>query len=157
MKKHRTINGERHRLADLSPEVVELLDYWTGRCGETSIPSRADFDPMDLPHLLPRLILVDVMREPEDFRFRLVGSFFYDHSRKPLTGMRFSDLYGSPERSTLWSNYRSVAQTGRPFYGEVPYVGPSQRTKRVLHLLLPLSRNGKEVDMVLGIADFRTG
>ena len=154
MKKYRTINGQRHAIEELSTEIVELLDYWQSRCVKDTIPSRADFDPADLPHLLPRLILVDVLREPEDFRFRLIGSFFYEHSRKPLTGMKFSDLYSLPERSTLWKDYRMVVQTGRPYYGEVPYVGPSTRTSHVMHLLLPLARNGKEVDMVLGIADF---
>ena len=141
--------------ASLNADQREILDYWSARCRGDRLPRRKDVDPLDFPHLLPFLMLVDVLRDPRDFRFRLVGTGFYNFSKAPLTKRLFSEVFKPTDKSVIWRDYMSVVQTTRPYYGEVPYVGPSSRAKHVYHLLLPLAENGVDVDMILNCAEFQ--
>ena len=50
-----------------------LWSYWTARCGARLMPRRADIDPVDIPLLLPHLLLLET-DEQKRFRYRLVGT-----------------------------------------------------------------------------------
>jgi hypothetical protein len=60
---------------DAPPIAREALAYWEGKLSGRPMPTRRDFDPVfEIPHLLPWIMLVDVLREPLDFRYRLIGT-----------------------------------------------------------------------------------
>ena len=62
--------------------VQEALAYWESKRSGRRMPARRDFDPVfEVPRLLPWIVLVDVLHEPLDFRFRLIGSGIVDRSR----------------------------------------------------------------------------
>ena len=55
------------------PELQEALDYWRCKASGKALPRRADIDPLDIPKLLPHLMLVEgssVCR----YRYRLIGT-----------------------------------------------------------------------------------
>ncbi|MCH2395582.1 PAS domain-containing protein [Oceanibaculum sp.] len=53
----------------------QLYDYWEGKRGNRLMPARTDIDPVEIPGLLPNLILIDVERgERNRYRFRLYGT-----------------------------------------------------------------------------------
>ncbi len=58
---------------DLSEEQAALYDYWNKIRGSRKMPARADFDPIDLPKIIPFLSLEDVLYDPVRFQIRLVG------------------------------------------------------------------------------------
>jgi len=59
---------------DAPPIVFEALNYWESKLNGRRMPARRDFEPVfEIPHLLPWVILVDVLREPLDFRYRVIG------------------------------------------------------------------------------------
>lgn len=85
----------------------ELARYWLARCGrdaagERTVPDRAAIDPLDLPKLLPNLLLLERIATPEThreaaaaklgevpahlYRFRLAGTNVTHYAGRELTG-----------------------------------------------------------------------
>jgi len=51
-------------------KVIELgLAYWNSKLQGDAIPARRDIEPLDIPELLPQVILLDVARAPGTFGF----------------------------------------------------------------------------------------
>ena len=70
-----------------SRRVQRLHEYWRAKSGaDDPVPRRRDIDPVELPDLLPNLMLVDVERNPLRFRYRLVGTRVVDFSYHDFTG-----------------------------------------------------------------------
>ena len=71
-----------------------LYDYWHGRRPGARLPGRQHLDPLDIPGLLPNLMLVDVAA-PDDLRFRLVGTALVGWFGRDTTGLALEDVYSS--------------------------------------------------------------
>src|SRR3546814_16827016 len=70
-----------------------LLQYWSERAAGRAAPRRSDIDPLDLPSsLLPHLLLIDVERDPPDFRYRLAGTAADTIRGQSLKGVPVSQL-----------------------------------------------------------------
>lgn len=131
------------------PELHGLYDYWCARCKDGRLPGRAAIDPIDLPFVLADLLLVDVLREPVRFRYRLIGTNIVQPPRMDMSG-RFVDEHPDAEfRRQALSVYTQVATTGRPLSVRHDAVMDG-RVRRHQTLLLPLAADGATVDMVLG-------
>lgn len=128
-----------------------LFDYWAGKRGERAMPARADLDPLEIPTLLPIIGLVDVLDGGARFRYRLVGTEIVDVAGHDPTG-RFLDevLPDSGYADYLIGLFREVTRERRPLYGESDFHGQGHIERRVRRLLMPLSRDGRSVDMIFG-------
>lgn len=127
--------------------------YWDAIRGVRAMPSRADLDPADIPQLLPFTVLVEVLLNPLDFRFRLLGTEIDCITMRNYRGLRFSELPHMTQGSKIWSNYERVCNECTPIITPVDYVGNNDRVKRITDALFPLSSDGKVVDMIWGILE----
>ena len=137
----------------LGPRAEIALTYWQGLRQGRKVPARADLDPTAIPRLLTSVLLVDVMQDPLDFRYRLVGTDIDAISHRNFRGVRFSEILHMRRGNRLWAQYEEVAETGRPLWSEVPYVGADPFIRRMLHCLMPLGADGETVDMVFAVVD----
>jgi hypothetical protein len=63
--------------------VISLgKEYWRSLYVDVRLSARADIDPLDIPLLLPQIILIDVDRDVWNFRFRLIGTAIFHHLSK---------------------------------------------------------------------------
>jgi hypothetical protein len=129
--------------------IVSALAYWEGIRGSRAMPRRGDIDPAEIPRLLPFVMLVDVLENPLDFRFRLVGTEIDAITAVNLRGQRFSESRHLSSGSNVWSDYLSVATTHQPLMGKVDYVGADRYVRAIRHCLMPLSDDGERVNMIL--------
>ncbi|KJB92119.1 PAS domain-containing protein [Skermanella aerolata] len=136
-----------------SPLVQEATAYWNLKRGSRRMPSRKDIDPVEIPRLLSSTALVDVLRDPLDFRFRLLGTAIDNITTKNLRGVRFSELPYLVEGNKGWADYAYVANTGKPLTTDRPYVGKSKMVVRLTDSLFPLSDDGETVNMVWSFLD----
>ena len=114
------------------------------------MPSRADIDPGEIPRLLPNLILLDVLREPPNLRYRLVGTEIEAHSSLGnITGKLITELPDRAPPSKVWDNLWSVVDSAEPSHSSVPYVGPKRDFVTTRQVVLPLAADGERVDMLL--------
>lgn len=130
-----------------------LYAYWRGKRRHGGLlPARADIDPVDLRDLLPRLALIDVLRDTGElaFRYRLTGTEIVDRFGRDPTGKRFEELYHGDYLQTANATYREVVETGRPHTSDRVYpLVPGREYMCYDRLLLPLASDGVTVDMVM--------
>ena len=127
--------------------------YWRTRCGP-SLPSRAKIDPVDIPALLPHVVLHGVKHAPLDFVYRLIGTEVRRHMAEERTGQWMSAIPGQQPPSQIWNNLASIVANGRPILNDTPYVGPHSQFVRMESVQLPLAADGVHVDMILVFVDF---
>lgn len=141
-----------------SPPLRELWAYWRSRHRGARPPGRKDIDPVAIPHLLPYVMLLDVLdgptADPPDFRFRLVGTHITLIHRMDNTGKRVSEAFHGDERATVLRLYRRTASECAP----IAYRGrPVRVDGRVLDyeiLHLPLLDARERVNIVLAGLEF---
>lgn len=130
--------------------VIELGEaYWNSKNLNARLPGRADIDPLDIPSLLPQVILLDVQRDPWDFRFRLIGTNVVHHLANDLTGTWMTSIEHMAPPSRIFSSCIEVASTGKPSRSDIPYVGPHHHFVRAEDVILPLASDGATPDMLL--------
>ncbi|WP_299376069.1 PAS domain-containing protein [uncultured Kiloniella sp.] len=133
-----------------APHLIKLFDYWKSLPRIKELPARTDVDPLAIPSLLPYCELIDVHRNPLDFEYRLVGTLIDEITMGSYTGKRISEIPTQNPPSRMFSLYERVVQEREPVRTILPYVGDLPGIKDVESLVLPLSRDGNEVDMLLG-------
>lgn len=144
----------------LTPRARRFYDYWNDKRGNRFAPARSDIDPLEIRDLLPFVVLTDVLPAPPYFVYRLVGTRQvemrgFDPTGQAVAGHHIGRTAGVPEEDVLL-NYRIVAERR-----EVVYIhrnqqsGTAQRRVIWMHgsLLVPLSADGRTVNMVFGFTD----
>lgn len=98
----------------VSAKTCAFRDHWRMLCGDRPMPPRGTLDPLGITTLLPHIVLVDVLRDPLQFRYRLVGTFVTGLAGRDATG-RFLDraLYGRYLEAMIWP-HQEVVRTASP-------------------------------------------
>ncbi len=135
----------------IEPELSELFGYWRERCVDRRCPARQDVDPLDIPHLLANLILLDTAESLEGFRYRVFGTEVCRGFGNDRTGATLGELAAGVENHEfVFAGYWRAFELAQPDYFHGRTVSFSRDYKRYSRLLLPLSGDGERVDMILG-------
>jgi hypothetical protein len=145
-------------MTDLLPpgcdrRLRQLHDYWRSIApGQDELPGRQHFDPLHIPALLPWIWLLDVHRNPLRFRYRVTGTEHRRVSGRDATGRWMDELHPNFTTFESFPEFEAVVERreiryrrGRPVFALVDDVSETER------LMLPLARDGREVDMLLAI------
>lgn len=135
------------------PDLAAMLGYWETKRGERFAPPRSAIDPGDFVEALPRVKLVDVLRAPDgtlDFRFRLAGTAIGNILGTELTRLRPLDLQPPQFGAMVHAHYVQCVQERRPLLHKVE-IDSFRRIHFYARLLLPLSSDGAEVDMLMTV------
>jgi hypothetical protein len=134
------------------------LAYWTDKKAAWPLPARGDFDPLiEVPALVPNMMLKDVRLEPLDFRYRLIGSRVRYHLRQDLTGQWMTAIPGQSPGNPLWTHHEQAVVTRAPVFLHPAYVGPHKEFLRIESVILPLATDHETVDMLMIFVDFMRG
>ena len=90
--------------------ISEFDAHWASLPKQGGLPMLRDFQPEQVAFVMPNLMVKDVLRNPLDFQFRLVGSALCDEFGNDYSGRKFSEIKGYGRGSHLWDNYRSVVE-----------------------------------------------
>ncbi|NIA67025.1 PAS domain-containing protein [Pelagibius litoralis] len=149
-------DAEGEPLADCPEVLLKLHDYWQSRRGEHAFPARADIDPVDIPALLEHLLLVDVLEDPLDFRYRLVGGHIVHHAGHNIQGKTVRGLLtdgNSPEQvlqAKAMDLGKMVSDLKEPIFAQLRYHSVSSDAEKFLQMvLLPLGDRGRNINMLL--------
>jgi hypothetical protein len=134
-----------------SEKLRRLFDYWDGKRGDRPLPARGDLDPVDFHYALANVALINVLRDPLRFRFRLVGTEIVRRDGTDLTG-KYIDDHPLPEyRALLRQTYGDIVAGGTPaVFRRERLMDEKLRQYEVLYL--PLAADGVSVDMLLLVA-----
>ena len=147
----------RDELGD--PALIRFYDYWDSLCGDGRMPSRKNVDPVQVPRgFLPNIMLIDVLHELQRYRYRLVGSNIVTATGENRTGRFFDEVEFFKHYPAALQQYELVAKSGRPLYSIEPFTNfHSKSAYEVDRLIFPLSDDGRRVDTLLTLFQFKTG
>ncbi|MDP6830845.1 MAG: PAS domain-containing protein [Alphaproteobacteria bacterium] len=132
-----------------SPKLRQLRDYWLEACGDRRMPSRRDIDPISIPHLLPNITLIDVVRDPLRFRYRLIGTAITELTGRDATGRWLdSKLYGENLDEMLWT-FQTCTENREPVAVRQKAQFPDRDWLLVEVLLVPMGTSDEAVDVIM--------
>lgn len=140
-------------LAD--PDLVRLVDYWHAIRHGRPVPLRRDFDPIDIPFILGRVILAERRESPRCWFVRVHGTEIARRIGYELTGKTLNHL-PTEYRADAVARFEEVSRTGLP-HRTVTELTRDNRTLRYEAVLLPMSRDGSAIDMLLSGVHFFSG
>ncbi len=139
------------------PRLRQIHAYWLSRRGDRRMPSRADIDATDIPQLLPFILLIDVLEEPRDFRFRLAGTHFHEAFGKEITGLRLGEVFPPAFVAEVRYYWNICIDRGMPAAAAARLHVPEREHIEWEGIVLPLAPEGAAVNMFLGGAIFTPG
>lgn len=125
-----------------------MFAYWQRKCANIFAPSRIQIDPTEIPEFLPRITLCDVLVNPLTFRYRLSGTEICNMHGVELTHKSVLDLKPPVYGALLHTHYTECYVRKRPFQHAIQFLNP-ERAYTYVRLLLPLSLDGRAVDMLM--------
>jgi hypothetical protein len=137
-----------HRSDIVDPLLRRLYDYWNEKRGERPMPSRAHIDPIEMRFILGSLLVADVLRSPLRFFVRLHGTELVRRAGYELSGKMLDELPQPQFRALTHRSWARSVETRAPFHSVRDRVLDG-RMARYEALILPLSRSGEEVEMLL--------
>lgn len=126
-----------------------------------ALPDRTEIDPRAIPDLLPRIVLWEVLHQPDGsfrYRCRLAGTAMVDIHGYEFTGLPMEQFHGA-ENARIQPEYDFVARTGRPHHVERSLFWMNRDYRRYRRLLLPFGdaqATHGGVAKILNIAHFLT-
>ncbi len=134
-----------------SPLLRDLFDYWTARVTREHLPSRKQLDPVDIPHLLSTIALIDVEETPRRFRYRLVGTRLVDWFKRDFTGLYLGETGNIDQDDELLRRCYSDVVASRAPMVDVncrPHLDRPYRNYE--RLILPLEdHHSQQINMLL--------
>ncbi len=131
-----------------------IFDYWQTKKGTRRAPARSDIDPLDFPTLLPNIFMFDVLRDPLDYRMRLIGTNLTQVMERDCTGFLFDEIYKGSSAKKLRREYEQATFEFKPVFSEVVADWMGREYLTYHRLLLPLSTDDSQVDILLGCTFF---
>jgi hypothetical protein len=134
--------------AIVDPTLQRLYGYWNERRAARAMPARADIDPLDLGFILGHLVLAEVLGDPPRFLIRVHGTEITQRVGYELTGKVLDELPQNDFRRLTQQSFTTVVETGVPIHRLRDRVLDGKRLQYET-LILPLSKSGTAVDMLL--------
>jgi hypothetical protein len=133
------------------PTLKGVYDHWVSIHPPGRLPGRQHLDPSAIARLLPNIFLVDVCRDPLRFRYRLIGTEYVRLIGRDVTNA-FLDEVHPGFHDLILRQYEETSLHGRPAYrkGPIMYTGTDERYLGMERVIMPLARNGVDVEMILG-------
>jgi len=134
------------------PTLAAIHDYWDAKRGGRAMPARADINPPQLREHLGWIILVDVLPDLSDFRYRLVGTKVARYFGSDGTGQTISEAfrqYGAGAIKGVQAVHRKAARdkVAVAARGEAAWLADGFDYFDSIYL--PLSDDGETVNMIL--------
>lgn len=134
------------------PTLAAVFAYWDGKRRGRSMPSRADISPPELKDHLGWIILLDVLPDLSDFRYRLIGTKVARYFRADGTGSTVAEAfapYGEGAVKGILAIHRKTARDCVPVvaYGEAAWLAEGYDNFATIYL--PLSDDGESCNKIL--------
>lgn len=145
------------------PTLAAVHAYWLAQRGARNMPSRDDINPVQMREHLGWIMMIDVLPDFADFRYRLIGTkvtrYFLTNSTGQTVSQAFAP-YGAGAVKGIQAVYRKVARAGVPVraYGEADWLQErGQYGSGHPHfdsLYLPLSDDDATCNMLMAVFTF---
>lgn len=148
--------GSRARPTIESPRLRALYDYWNERRAGRAMPTRTAIDPIDIPRLLPNLLLLDVEPGAGRLKIRVAGTTVVEMYGSDYTGRYLDEIDFGDRRAAVLHDYSTCLQTRQPYVSEHSFWTVRAVSYRIERVILPLSDDGETVSQLIAGLEFGT-
>ena len=125
-----------------SPEQKELYQYWLDKKGDRVMPSKVDFDPIDVPRILAFISMENVTHDPLRFEVRLTGS--KTSSLEDSKGQFIDEINVTEEILIMLTQ---MGELKKPYIYTSKINWDKRKYKTYSSLVLPFSDDGINVNL----------
>ncbi len=135
----------RSKIPSLHP-VDQYTEYFTSLKDHEGVLRRSDYDPLDIPKLLPWLMVLDEthFRGAALHRFRFVGTRLCEILGKDLTGRSLNESIPSAELDYRLSEFDEVRSQRKQIYGRGGVPLPGREFVEIIRGVFPVARDGED-------------
>ena len=144
----RSIEGLLARIQH--PILKRMVAFWDAKRGTHDVPLRGDFDPLEFWFAVGYVSLIDVTAPPRRYFFRLDGTRQVELFGVDFTGKYLDQVYDAAGLKIAEQSYGAAVEQGEPQY-HVRQVEFHGRPIQYEIAILPLSRTGERVDMLMTV------
>lgn len=132
----------------------QLFSLWQSLPGDP--PQFALFKPGTIdPALLPKTVLMDVLDNGRDYRFRVYGTVHVTHFGADLTGLPLSEVEkANPAASVIRELYNMVMEQRDAIFFKLDYLSHNDVVKRATGVMMPLSDENSDIVRLFGGMDW---
>jgi hypothetical protein len=136
--------------------IVDLYRYWLSiHPARGVLPGRQHLDPVAVPKLLPWLWLIEFERDPLRFRYRLMGTEQVVALGRDGTGKWLDEVHPGFAASSALPQFVAAIERSEVGFHKGAAINARERSwMSVERLVLPMAKNGRDVDLLLGISVF---
>jgi hypothetical protein len=127
-----------------------LYAHWQAVRGARPAPARREIDPAAIAAVLPSIALFDVEETPRRYRIRLMGSRNVAWYGADPSGCYLDELDIGNGRAELCATLDRIVDLVVPGHMTGEYTRQEGQYLRYERLFMPLSNDGRRVDMLLG-------
>jgi hypothetical protein len=134
-----------------SQRLRDFVDLWQKAKGTNRLAPVSAIDPLNFKPFLRDVAVFDVEADPENPRYRLVGTGireFFDHD---FTGMEVAKT-GTAFSEKMADICRAIARDGNPCFGQYTWLSSSGAQHKCEFTLLPYG-SGDHVECIAGMDD----
>lgn len=131
-----------------SKQQTKFFEYWNKLKGDREMPSRADINPGEIVSVLPYIILFD--KKDDDYTVRLMGTKCAEILGE-ATGIKLKSVPAGQEAAP---RFDWVVENKKPYFNVKPLDGFDKKHLEASALVMPLSSNDNEVDMIVLVHHF---
>lgn len=135
------------------PAAAEVETYWQALRARHYVPRRADLDPRGILSALSKAFILECS-DPEDPRFRIVGSDITDLFQGDLRGRLLTDLIAADRRTSVQEIVQDVCRLPALVQMELSVATISGDQLELRMILLPMKDASGQIGRILGCLDF---
>ncbi len=144
-----------HKITDASQIESALIRqfyvYWRSKCREGAIPRRADIDPVEIPKLVPNLLIADIEYKPFRVKYRLVGTNVVEATGFEFTGRYLDEIVLADDEGPFLECYRTACDSRLPVQTRIKWHLGDDTVREYDICILPLSDDGITVNKAVSI------
>jgi hypothetical protein len=138
---------------DHHPRFQRLASYLASKVPPGRLPGRQHIDPLEIPDLLPYLMLIDVVPQhsgPARYRIRLAGTEVVAIQGSDGTGQYVEEVLTAEQGcAEIRRGYDEIVRSHRPEYRSGVVATPGREHIDYERIAFPLAADGEHVDMLI--------
>lgn len=135
---------------------LSVLNIWN-TLNNAGKAFRSEVDPIEFgAKLLPHIVIVDVLQDEHDYKWRLFGGAHVDEYGTNLTGITLSELkQKNPNVTEVELIFDTARFKKEPVFYEIKYQNQNGNQRICRGIIAPLfSADGKTVEHLLGCSEW---
>jgi len=142
-----------NQMTDFAPAMRSdvlrhLVAHWQLLCGDRRMPSRADFDPLNVRFALGYISVIEIHRDPLRFYFRLDGTKQVELFGVDCTRRYLDEVMPAEHTEMATESCREVVECGEPRYHQRKILFHERLIDYEI-VILPFSSDGERVDLLM--------